>query len=72
MTIHEQTTFLVQDNDDDAELAVMAFRQARINNPLIRARDGTEVLDYLVGRGQYAGRDMHDRPAVMLLDLKLP
>jgi two-component system response regulator len=72
MTIHEQTIFLVKDNDDDASLAVMAFRQARINNPLIRALDGTEALDYLFGRGQCAGRDVHDRPAVMLLDLKLP
>src|SRR5579872_1655794 len=72
MMTHEQTIFMVEDNDDDAALAVMAFRQARIKNPLIRARDGVEALDYLFGRGQHAGRDMRDMPAVMLLELKLP
>jgi len=39
---------------------------------LVRARDGVEALDYLLGRGQYAGRDVSDLPAVALLDLKLP
>jgi CheY-like chemotaxis protein len=50
----------------------LAFHHAKITNPLIRARDGVEALDYLFGRGQYAGRDVSDMPAVILLDLKLP
>ena len=72
MMIQEQVILLVEDNDDDAELAVMAFRRARITNPLVRARDGIEALDYLWGRGKYAERDVRDLPAVALLDLKLP
>ena len=35
------------------------------------ARDGAEALDYLFGRGKFAGRD-EKQPAVMLLDLKMP
>ena len=63
---------LVEDNDDDAELAMMAFHRAKITNPLIRMRDGVEALDYLFGRGKHAERDASDLPAVTLLDLKLP
>jgi two-component system response regulator len=72
MMIQDQTILLVEDNDDDAELAVMAFQRAKITNPMVRARDGVEALDYLFGRGKYAERDARDLPAVTLLDLKLP
>ena len=72
MMIQEQTILLVEDNDDDAELAALAFHRAKITNPLIRARDGVEALDYLFGRGKHAKRDVSDLPAVALLDLNLP
>src|SRR5713226_3091492 len=72
MMIQEQTILLVEDNDDDAELAALAFHRAKITNPLIRARDGVEALDYLFGRGKHADRDVSDLPAVTLLDLNLP
>jgi CheY-like chemotaxis protein len=67
--ILEQAILLVEDNDDDVELTVRAFKRSKITNPLNRVRDGVEALDYLFGRGQYAGRSL---PAVVLLDLKLP
>ncbi len=57
MMIQEQTILLVEDNDDDAELARRAFQRAKITNPLIRVHDGVEALDYLFGRGEHAGRD---------------
>ncbi len=72
MMVREQAIFLVEDNDDDAELAVMAFDRARLVNPLVRARDGVEALDYLFGRGKHAERDVSELPAVVLLDIKLP
>ena len=68
----EKLILLVEDNDDDAELANMAFRKAKIANPVQRARDGVEALDYLLGRGAYNERDVSDTPAVVLLDLNLP
>src|SRR5260221_8366156 len=70
--IQEQTILLVEDNENDAELTVRAFQRAGITNPLVRARDGVEALDYLFGRGQYAGRDVSELPTVALLDLNLP
>ncbi len=68
----EQTILLVEDNNDDAELTVRAFTRAKVKNPLVRARDGEEALDYLFGRGAYAGRDVRDLPAVTLLDINMP
>jgi two-component system response regulator len=63
---------LVEDNDDDAELTLMAFTAARISNPVVRARDGVEALDYLLCRGEHASRERNDHPALVLLDLNLP
>jgi two-component system response regulator len=72
MMVREQTIFLVEDNDDDAELAMMAFNRAHLVNPLVRARDGVEALDYLFGRGKHAERNVSELPAVVMLDLNLP
>jgi two-component system response regulator len=68
----EQVILLVEDNDDDAELTAMAFREAKIANPLLRVEDGVEALDYLFARGKHAARNRTDLPAVVLLDLNLP
>ncbi len=66
------TILLVEDNDDDVALTRRAFQKNNILNSLAVARDGVEALDYLFGTGAHAGRDPHDLPAVMLLDLELP
>lgn len=63
---------LVEDNPHDLELALYAFRQHNLANDVHVARDGAEAIDYLMARGQYAGRDPHADPQVILLDLKLP
>lgn len=68
----ERAILLVEDEDADADLAVRAFRRANIRNPLIRARDGAEALDYLFARNQYASRDGHQLPLFVLLDLNIP
>lgn len=68
----EPIILLVEDNPDDEALTLHAFQQQRIGNKVIVVRDGVEALDYLLGRGQYLGRDLTDAPAVVLLDLKLP
>jgi two-component system, response regulator len=60
---------LVEDNDDDAELTVMAFRDAKVSNPIVRVRDGVEALELLRGPN---GSGAPSLPVVILLDLKLP
>ena len=63
---------LVEDNVNDAELTIRALKLGNLANHLIHVRDGQAALDYLMGAGDYAGRDVHRQPKVVLLDLKLP
>jgi len=62
---------LVEDNPDDVDLTIRAFRKANISNEVVVARDGVEALDYLFGTGAHAGKTI-GLPQVVLLDLKLP
>lgn len=63
---------LVEDNPDDVELTLRAFRKYNIINEVVVANDGAEALDFFFGKGKYAGRDISKLPELVLLDLKLP
>lgn len=63
---------LVEDNPNDAELALHAFRKNKLTNKIHLVRDGAEALEFIYGTGQYAGRDVANQLRVILLDLKLP
>ncbi|OHD66355.1 MAG: two-component system response regulator [Spirochaetes bacterium RBG_13_51_14] len=56
---------LVEDNPDDVELTLRAFKKSNVANNVIVARDGEEALEYLFGEKRIV-------PSVVLLDLKLP
>jgi CheY-like chemotaxis protein len=70
--MEEKIILLVEDNPDDVDLTIRAFKRNNIGNKVIVAEDGAEALDYLFGTGTYIGRNMKDMPVVVLLDLKLP
>ncbi len=63
---------LVEDNPDDVELTLRAFRKSKILNEIVVVTDGVEALDYVFSTGTHAGRDPKATPEVILLDLKLP
>jgi two-component system response regulator len=63
---------LVEDNPDDVALTLRAFKQNKIMNEVVVAKDGVEALDYIFCTGMYEGRDISITPQVVLLDLKLP
>jgi CheY-like chemotaxis protein len=63
---------LVEDNADDVELTLRAFRKSDLVNTVTVARDGVEALDYLMATGDHAGRHADGLPDLVLLDIKLP
>lgn len=63
---------LVEDNQDDELLTIRALNKNNILNQVVVARDGAEALDFLFGRGAYAGRDPEELPELVLLDINLP
>jgi two-component system response regulator len=67
-----RTILLVEDNPDDVELTLRAFRKSNLANDIVVARDGNEALDYLFVTGRHAGRSPLLEPEIVLLDLKLP
>lgn len=67
-----KNVLIVEDCEEDFVATKRAFQRAGLNNSLVHCWDGDEALDYLYGRGEYAGPDKAPRPAVILLDLNLP
>jgi two-component system response regulator len=63
---------LVEDNEDDVDLAMHALRQEKLANSIFVVRDGEEALDFLFCRGQFSQRRIDHPPKLVLLDLKLP
>jgi len=62
---------LVEDNPNDIELALHAFKKNNVANVIHVVRDGAEALEVLFGTGRYA-QNPPPQPRVVLLDLKLP
>jgi two-component system response regulator len=63
---------LVEDNPDDEELTLIAFKQSKIANKVVVVHDGVEALEYIFGASQSSDNVVNELPQVMLLDLKLP
>ena len=60
---------MVEDDDLDATAITRAFKKLKLTNPLVRAKDGVEALEYLRGEN---GRTKIARPYMILLDLNMP
>ena len=63
---------LVEDSEEDAELALRALKQGSALNEIVLVRDGVEALDYLFGTAGRVQREAKTMPALILLDLSLP
>lgn len=67
----QEKILLVEDNEDDADLTLRAFKRSNIPNEVVVARDGAEALDYLFATGMYK-EQRPPLPALVILDLNLP
>ena len=65
----EIEVILIEDNPDDAALAVRALKINNFANKLIHLKDGAEALDFFSESLKQGGQF---KPKVILLDLKMP
>jgi CheY-like chemotaxis protein len=63
---------LAEDDENDAFLFRTAHHNANVLNPIARARDGEDAINYLKGIGSYADRIQYPFPCLVLTDLKMP
>jgi len=63
---------LIEDNPDDVELTLRAFKKNNIMNEIIVKTDGVEAIDYFFGKEGIVSKNKDEFPILILLDLKLP
>lgn len=59
---------LVEDNQDDIDLTLMAFKRNNIQNDVTVAKTGEKALEILHGEGS----DKNPLPSVVLMDINMP
>ena len=62
---------LADDDEDDLQMTIEALRESRLGTDLRTVRDGEELMDYLLRRGDYADTSA-PLPGLILLDLNMP
>ena len=51
----EVEILLIEDNPQEAELAIRSLRKSNLANKLLHIDDGAEALDFIFSKGNYAG-----------------
>jgi two-component system response regulator len=72
MDNQEIEILLIEDSIHDAELTIRALRKDNVAKHILHLKDGAVALDFLFGTGQYTGRNLDNKPRLILLDLKMP
>ena len=63
---------IAEDDDDDYLLTKKAFESANPNVPLLRVRDGVELMDFLLQRSPPRNGAKREKILLILLDLNMP
>jgi len=63
---------IVEDNPNDAEMALRALKKNNLTNNVLVVIDGEEALDFIFHKNKFVNRDGFNQPKIILLDLKLP
>ena len=70
--VQDKKILLIEDNADDIELTLRAFKKNNILNEIIVKSDGMAALDFFFGENGIAGNHNVELPILILLDLKIP
>ena len=68
----DKKIMLIEDNPDDIELTLRAFKKNNIMNEIVVRSDGQAALDYFFGPDGIADSKKTNLPILILLDLKMP
>lgn len=71
ISAEEVVVLLVEDDPGHVRLIEKNLRRSGIMNSMVRLDDGQQAVDYLFGKGQYAG-NRRSPNLLVLLDLNLP
>ena len=71
MPIELRTILLAEDNPKDLELTLEALAEHKLANQVVVVKDGVEAMEYLRCEGNFKLR-RPGKPAVLLLDIKMP
>ena len=63
---------LVDDSVEELLLMQIGLKRAGDLLPQVAVHSGEDALDYLLGRGAHAGRDIRLQPRLTLMDLHMP
>lgn len=66
------TILLVEDDSNDKELALLAFKKLDLLDEVKVLENGSEALDYIFCKGEFSNREFKQILRMILLDLKLP
>ena len=73
MNLNSIEVLLVEDNINDAELAIRELKKHNLSNNLFHVKDGEEALEFIMATGRYEGqRDIQSTPKLILLDIQMP
>ncbi len=72
MSHHEADILLVEDNYNDAELAMRVLQKNEATARILHVSNGAEALDYLFGHEPAGQRKTPLHLKLILLDLKMP
>jgi two-component system response regulator len=70
--MEKRLILLVEDNPDDAALALRTLAKCDVPTQVVVVRDGVEAQEYLFGSDRDPGCRPNPLPTLILLDLKLP
>lgn len=64
---------LVEDNINDAELAIRQLKKHNMANSLVHVTDGEQALEFIFATGRFNDRSAVDHPPkLILLDIQMP
>ena len=64
---------LVEDNINDAELAIRELKKHKMTDNLVHVSDGEEALEFIFATGKHHGiRNIDSPPKLVLLDIQMP